>query len=167
MAQEEKYVFFWGNSSPFSQWYPCIFTVDGVEYCCAEQYMMHQKALLFGDDESAKKIMATSNPKDQKALGRRVHPFDPNVWKEKCRNIVEKGNLSKFSQNPDLKQTMLATAGSVLVEASPRDTIWGIGLGAGNPKAKTKSTWRGKNWLGYALTNVRERLMTEAAEDTI
>ncbi|KAI0213857.1 NADAR domain-containing protein [Lamellibrachia satsuma] len=164
MAQEEQYVFFWGNSSPFSQWYPCTFTVDDVEYCCAEQYMMHQKAVLFGDDQTAKRIMDTHNPKEQKALGRQVKSFDAKVWNEQCRDIVEKGNVAKFSQNLDLKRAIFETTGSVLVEASPRDTIWGIGLGAGNPKAKNKSTWRGKNWLGYVLTNVRKKLMADTEE---
>ena len=57
----------------------------------------------------------------------------------------------------------------MLVEAAPRDRLWGIGLGRNNPKALRKATWRGKNWLGYILTEVRDELMekekTQSAED--
>lgn len=148
----EQFTFFW--SGPFSQWHRCKFAVDGVEYNCAEQYMMHQKALFFKDTETAKKIMETSSPKAQKALGRQVTSFDAGAWDGVARDVVLRGNLAKFKQNPDLLATLLATKGT-LVEASPYDKIWGIGLKEGDPKTLDRATWRGKNWLGQVLTAAR------------
>lgn len=150
----EQFTFFWAG--PFSQWHRCKFTVDGVTYNCAEQYMMHQKALFFEDTETAKKIMATSSPKAQKALGREVTPFDAGKWDGVARDVVLRGNLAKFKQNPDLLALLMATKGTTLVEASPYDKIWGIGLKESDPKAKDRATWRGKNWLGQVLTAARE-----------
>ena len=160
-STKERYTFFWMKDSPFSQWHSCEFTVDGVVYNCAEQYMMHQKAVVFKDQAMADKIMTSDSPKDQKAYGRQVSNFDAKVWNEKSREVVKDGNYAKFSQNEELWEAMAATVGTVLVEASPRDRIWGIGLGAKNPKAQRKATWRGKNWLGYCLTEVRERILGE------
>ena len=91
----EKFTFFFGKDSPFSQWHPARFEVDGVTYNCAEQYMMHQKAVLFGDEAMATKILKSDDPKEQKALGRKVSNFDQDKWKEECRKIVKAGNLAK------------------------------------------------------------------------
>ncbi|XP_067679581.1 uncharacterized protein [Haliotis asinina] len=154
----ENFEFFYGNKSPFSQHYPATFTIEGVTFNCAEQYMMYQKAVLFKDEEYKKKIMSTSNPKEQKRLGRKVRNFDKKVWGQNCVGIVERANTAKFSQNQDLKKQLLATSPKLMVECSPRDRLWGIGLGRSNPKAWDTKTWRGKNLLGYALTAVRSRL---------
>merc|ERR1712227_3615 len=163
---EEKYTFFFGIKSPFSQFYPAMFSVDGQTYNCAEQYMMHQKARTFNDTEMAKQIMDTDDPKKQKSFGRQVKNFDASIWTNKSRDIVKAGNMAKFSQNKTLLEALLATDGTILVEAAPRDRLWGIGLGANNPKALKKANWRGKNWLGYALTDVREQLIKKDPEDS-
>ncbi|XP_054764016.1 N-glycosidase YbiA-like [Lytechinus pictus] len=156
---EEKYTFFYGEkSSPFSQFRAANFVVDGVQYTCAEMYMMHQKAVLFGDHEIAEQILVATKPMAMKALGRKVRNFDEEVWKQHRRQIVKKGNLAKFSQNLDILAKLLETRGTTLVEASPRDRIWGIGMGKDNPNAKNKNKWRGQNLLGYILTEVREEL---------
>ncbi|CAH1773287.1 unnamed protein product [Owenia fusiformis] len=107
----------------------------------------------------AQRIMESDDPREQKALGRKVSNFDADVWDSNCREVVKQGSIAKFSQNEELKKVLLETDGTILVEASPRDTIWGIGLGADNPKAKNKHTWRGKNWLGYALTDARTEII--------
>lgn len=158
---KEQFTFFWHG--PFSQWHGCTFTVDGVAYNCAEQYMMAQKATLFGDGDVHAKIMASMSPREQKALGRKVCHFDEHQWRCSARDIVYKGNWAKFTQNDDLKELLLASRGTTLVEASPFDTIWGIGLGAENPRAQDRKTWRGKNWLGEVLTRVREDILKDAA----
>ena len=155
----EKYTLFWHG--PFSQWHPCEFTVDAVVYNSAEQYMMARKAKLFYDEESLAKIMAATSPKVQKALGRKVKNFDAEKWNFWCRGSVFDGNYAKFTQNPALLEKLLETRGTVLVEASPFDRIWGIGLGPNHPDAHDRSKWRGKNWLGQVLTDVRERIMAE------
>jgi len=152
----ERFTFFW--QGPFSQWYPSRFEVDGVTYSHAEQYMMAEKARLFGDGEVLRMILSAKTPKEQKAMGRKVRGFDESLWNSMAKEIVKRGNIAKFSQNPDLLEKLLSTDGTTLVEASPYDTIWGIGLRADDPLAEDRATWRGSNWLGEILTEVREEL---------
>jgi ribA/ribD-fused uncharacterized protein len=155
----ERFTFFW--SGPFSNWDPSPFEIDGVMYNCSEQWMMAEKARLFNDDETLVKIMSAVNPKEQKAYGRQVRNFDKTVWDRIARDVVYKGCLAKFTQNYNHKLMLIATAGTTLVEASPVDLIWGIGLKKDDPRAKDRSTWRGLNWLGETLTKVRERILAE------
>ena len=154
----ENFTFFFTKNSPFSQWYPCEFVVDGVSFCCTEQYMMFGKASLFGDDQTAAEILATPNPQQHKALGRNVTPFDEKAWRAAREQIVMAGNRAKFMQNAELLLALLATAPTTLVEASPFDRIWGIGLDAKNPQALDRKTWRGQNLLGQILTTLRDEL---------
>ena len=152
------YTFFFTEKSPFSQWYPCAFTVDGIAFSCAEQFMMHGKALLFGDHEIAEQVLAAAHPKQHKALGRKVTPFDDLTWKAKRVEIVKAGSRAKFTQNEELRALLVATKGTELVEASPYDRIWGIGLAATDPRALDPKTWRGQNLLGKILTELRDEL---------
>ena len=155
-----EFTFFFTEASPFSQWYRCTFVVDGQTFNCAEQFMMHGKAKLFADDEIAHKILAADHPKQHKALGRKVKNFDDAIWKAQRLAIVKAGSTAKFTQNADLRALLLATAGTTLVEASPYDRIWGIGLAASNPLAQDPNTWRGQNLLGKILTELRDELGT-------
>ena len=152
----DKYVFFWGEV--FSQWYPAEMFIDGQWYNCCEQYMMHQKALLFGDSEIAELIMNESNPKEQKKYGRMIKNFDKSVWDKNCLAIVYEGNLAKFSQNKDLKEEMLSTGNRIFVEASPFDNIWGIGMSEDSEGIENPSFWLGLNLLGQALTLVKQEI---------
>jgi ribA/ribD-fused uncharacterized protein len=160
---KEAFTFFWHG--PFSQWHASPFTIDGVAYSCAEQYMMAEKARLFRDEEALAEILATSSPKRQKQLGRQVRGFHESTWTNQAREIVYRGNWAKFTQNADLKALLLATAGTTLVEASPVDRIWGIGLAEDDPEAWDRRTWRGRNWLGVVLTRVRDAMLAEAAAE--
>lgn len=150
----EKFTFFWAGV--FSQWYPSRFTIDGVIYNCAEQYMMAKKAELFGDTKTLELIMNSTIPKEQKALGRGVANFNPEVWGTNCKRFVKEATIAKFSQNPKLLKILMDTAGTTLVEASPEDKIWGIGLAHYDPRAHDRSTWEGTNWLGEIITEVRK-----------
>ena len=127
MKITDKHVFFWNGI--YSQWYPSSFTIDGNQFVTCEQYMMYEKAILFGDKEIADKILLTELPNEQKALGKLVKGFDRTLWDQHCFSIVYQGNLAKFTQNPELKEELIATGDRVLVEASPYDFIWGIKLG--------------------------------------
>lgn len=139
-----------------SQWYPCQFEVEGVTYTSAEQYMMAEKAKLFGDEEIRAEILNTDDPRMCKALGRKVKNFDKAVWDKEKEHIVRKGNTKKFLQNSALRNFLLSTGDKVLVEASPTDRVWGIGMGKNNPDALDPQKWRGQNLLGFALMNVRD-----------
>ncbi|WP_018754291.1 NADAR family protein [Paenibacillus terrigena] len=165
-----KFLFFWGHTPPrdgsvdkscFSQWWMSPFIVEGTTYSCAEQYMMAEKARLFGDDDMLGAIMQAKHPKEMKAYGRAVKNFDKEVWESRCYEIVKRGSLAKFSQNPQLGDYLKSTKNRILVEASPRDRIWGIGMGQSNPDAENPMKWRGRNLLGFALTEARDELLKE------
>jgi ribA/ribD-fused uncharacterized protein len=133
-----------------------------MKFSCAEQWMMHAKARLFGDEERAAAIMATPDPAEQKRHGKLVSGFETRLWDEWKVEIVYRGNLAKFTQNPGAARQLRATAGAMLVEANPRDWIWGCGLTADDPKISSPDEWPGENLLGRILTLMRERLVTES-----
>lgn len=166
-GEQFTFVYFWGHSVPkdgtigktcFSQWYPASFEIEGITYATAEHWMMAAKARLFDEPETLEQILVASTPAEAKALGRQVKNFDDAIWKANARRLVTEGNVAKFRQNKELGEFLLATGDAVLVEASPRDCLWGIGLGQDNPKAQHPDTWRGQNLLGFALMDVRAEL---------
>lgn len=161
------YLFFWGHQASrdgsiiktcLSQWWPAAFTENGFTYKTAEHYMMAQKARLFGDEEIFQRILQKDSPKDVKDLGRQIRNFDSATWDQHKYEIVLQGNFLKFSQNENLKQFLIQTTNKVLVEASPVDAIWGIGLAEDSPDARNPLHWRGENLLGFALMEVRDNL---------
>ncbi|MEZ4403052.1 MAG: NADAR family protein [Kofleriaceae bacterium] len=156
------YTFFWRPDSPFSQWHPCTFIVEGRRFGCAEQFMMHGKAVLFDDAEVAAQILAAADPRSHKALGRKVRGFDDRRWKQAREGIVYAGNHAKFTQHPALLAALRGTAGTTLVEASPMDRIWGIGMASSHPLATDPTRWRGLNLLGNVLTRLRDDLIAAA-----
>jgi len=163
----KSYVFFWGDADHFSNWHPATFQYRGITFETVEQFMMYSKAMLFGDQSVAWKILNEPSPKACKALGRSVQNFDQATWDARCQGIVETGCREKFLQNPHLLDQLLNTDGKMLVEASPYDRIWGIGLSADNPRASTPCTWRGQNLLGHILTKIRDQLIEGYESQTI
>ena len=157
----DRFLFFWHEYEEngfLSQWYHAPFTVEGVTYQTCEQFMMAKKALLFGDFGKYSQIMNERDPKKDKALGKTVANFDHDFWNSCNEEIVYNANLAKFSQNPELKEALLATGDKILVEASPYDKIYGIGLEASDPAARDPQKWKGTNLLGSTLCRVREAL---------
>jgi ribA/ribD-fused uncharacterized protein len=167
-----KWCLFWGHTpakdgsiskSCFSQWWDGHpFEFESVTYRTAEHFMMAGKARLFGDEETLAKILACEHPAEAKKLGRLVRNFDESKWNAACWDIVVAGNHAKFSQHPDLREFLLTTGDRIIVEASPFDRIWGIGMAASNPNAENPVLWKGENLLGFALMAVREKLATPA-----
>lgn len=153
----EKYYFFWKNRSMFSNWFPSKFKVNGYTYNCGEQYMMHQKAIGFGDLETAHKIMETESPAEQKRLGRTVKNFDNDAWALVRYSVVKRGLREKFQQNPELKAGLLNLKGSIFVEASPMDRIWGIGY-TEEDALNNIDNW-GLNLLGKILTELSNEIV--------
>ena len=148
-----KFHFFW--KSKLGQWSMDTFADEYRTYNCCEQYMMAQKAILFGDRQALKDIMEESAPRLQQKYGRQVKGFNQEIWDRKARIIVYNGNFLRFSQNARSKEYLMNTEGE-LVEASPYDDIWGIKLAEDDPRALDKSKWQGTNWLGEVLTKLRE-----------
>ncbi|NEA55951.1 NADAR family protein [Streptomyces sp. SID13666] len=167
-----KYVHFWGHQPQrdgsvgagcFSQWWPSPFTVNGVEYATAEHWMMAGKARLFGDAEAERAAVTAVHPKAAKAAGRSVRGFDDATWQRERFELVVEGSVAKFGQHPELRDYLLGTNERVLVEASPLDRIWGIGLAGDDERAQDPARWRGLNLLGFALMEARTRLAADPA----
>jgi ribA/ribD-fused uncharacterized protein len=169
MGNSVKYIFFWGHQKPkiginkscFSQWYESSFISDGILYSTAEHFMMAEKAKLFSDNNALTKIIKAKEPGKAKRIGREIKNFNEETWLRNRFEIVINANLLKFEQNLELKEFLLKTGDRVLVEASPVDTIWGIGLASDNPKIEDPNAWKGLNLLGFALMVVRTTLITK------
>lgn len=162
-----KYLHFWGHrpradgqvgASCLSQWWPSPFSVDGVAYATAEHWMMARKARLFGDAEAERLAVEARNPALAKKAGRLVRGFDDAIWERERFGIVVEGSVHKFAAHPGLREFLLGTGERVLVEASPMDRVWGIGLAADDERAGNPERWRGANLLGFALMEARGRL---------
>ena len=162
------YIYFWGHKRPadnvvtktyFSQWFPLGFSENNVHYKTAEHYMMAKKATLFGDTEILTQILAAEKPDVAKQLGRKVRNFDANLWEEKAFDYVTEGNFLKFSQHEKLRDFLISTGDKVIVEASPYDKIWGIGLSENSVESQNPSTWKGTNLLGFAIMEARDLIL--------
>lgn len=170
----DDFVFFWGHKDRenrlgkacLSQWYMCQFVVRDVFFNCAEQYMMAEKAYMFGDEDVYHQILQEYNQMAIKKLGRQVRNFNDYVWKGNRMSVVIEGNLAKFSQNEELRDFLLSTGDKILVEASPKDSIWGIGLDEASPDAINPNNWKGENLLGFALMEVRDILRGDIEEES-
>ncbi|WP_189218819.1 MULTISPECIES: NADAR family protein [Streptomyces] len=167
-----RYLHFWGHrprpdgrvgAGCLSQWWPSPFTVDGVEYATAEHWMMASKARLFGDAEAERQALTAGHPAAAKKAGRLVRGFDDARWERERFRIVVEGSVHKFTAHPDLRDFLLGTGDRVLVEASPLDRVWGIGLAADDERASDPGRWRGPNLLGFALMEARERLRADGS----
>jgi ribA/ribD-fused uncharacterized protein len=167
MKVTDKHVCFW-NEWP-SNWHPAEFDIEVNGTMChfhnTEQYFMYMKAIVFGDEEIAKQILADGDPKKVKALGRKVQNYDEQVWNEKRYQVMLKANVAKFSQNEDLKQLLLSKEyeGHGFVEASPYDKVWGVRMYESNPDIDDESKWKGLNLLGKVLDETRRIIREEDA----
>ncbi|MFF6998097.1 NADAR family protein [Streptomyces sp. NPDC008313] len=167
-----RYLYFWGHrprpdgrvgASCLSQWWPSPFTVDGVHYATAEHWMMAGKARLFQDAEAERAALDARSPALAKKAGRLVRGFDDATWERERWRIVVEGSVHKFTAHADLRAFLLGTGERVLVEASPMDRVWGIGLTADDERAAHPERWRGSNLLGFALMEARARLRAAPA----
>ncbi|QUI34173.1 NADAR family protein [Streptomyces alfalfae] len=167
-----KYLHFWGHTprgdgtlgrSCLSQWWPSPFTVDGVSYATAEHWMMAAKARLFVDAEAERAVLAARTPAEAKKAGRLVRGFDEAIWARERFAVVVEGSVHKFAADPALGDFLRGTGRRVLVEASPVDRIWGVGLAADDPRVGDPAQWRGPNLLGFALMEARALLGPGAA----
>lgn len=165
MRVTEQFVLFFSDQDVFSQWYPSSFTVKGKVFPTAEHYMMYCKACLHGDKKTAELILHSKTPREAKALGRKVSPFNPTLWEKKAASYVRQASLAKFRQNPKLRVQLLSYAGKRFVEASPYDKIWGVGLRETDNRILDPRNWKGRNLLGDVLTIVAGELAIEFSHE--
>jgi ribA/ribD-fused uncharacterized protein len=179
MIRTARRTLFFGAQDPLSNWHPAPFTLRTIAFT-AEHFMMYCKARLFedaeaaaailGDNAAARRLLAgtpfatraawpAGDPSRAKALGRAVRGFERAAWEDRCRGYVKAGARAKFTQNPALLRILLSTAGTQLVEASPSDRIWGVGLRATDPRIHHPAQWLGENRLGLLLTQLRDELL--------
>lgn len=151
----EDAVFFWESDSCFSNWAPAEFTLQGIKYENSEAALMYTKALVFGDTEAVDLILKDQNPWKVKRIGRGVRGFDHKTWEAVRFNFMTQILIEKFRQNPDMKQELMSTLDLEIVEASPYDRIWGIGLAPDDDRIYDRSNWDGQNLLGKSLMEVR------------
>lgn len=155
------------SDAVFSQFWPCAFTLGGIRYVWAEQWMMASKARLFADAEALQRVLIAKAPLECKRIGRSVRGFDEARWREHRFDLVTAGNVGKFGDDAALRDYLLATEDEVLVEASPTDGIWGIRLGRENKDVTDPLRWRGQNLLGFALMRARSILRGELPQVTL
>ncbi|MFC8127972.1 NADAR family protein [Streptomyces sp. NPDC057302] len=174
-GEQVEYLHFWGHrprrdgtlgSSCLSQWWLSPFTVDGVEYGTAEHWMMAAKARLFADPEAETAALTARTPAEAKKAGRLVRGFDGAIWERERFAIVVEGSVHKFASTQSLRSFLVGTGSRVLVEASPMDRVWGIGLAADDERAQDPQKWRGPNLLGFALMEARERLRRLSGQES-
>jgi len=174
MRIADGFLLFWRNEDKGSNWnFSPSFVMDGVEYKYAEQAMMFYKAALFNDPATGQRILDAEYPWDtkdkktgkvikwgHKSLGRQVQNYDDTVWIEHRLQIMVDICKAKFSQIPEYKEWLLGTGNLFIVEASPYDKIWGIGLEETDPRATDPSQWPvdALNLLGLALMITRDWL---------
>ncbi len=162
-----EFIFFSGHQklangnvgkSCLSQWYSSPFEMNNIKYSCAEQYMMAEKARIFGDDKALEEIFNAYHPNQMKLIGKRIKNFNEEVWMKEKITVVKIGNMAKFSQNPKLKKYLLSTKSKILVKTNAYDQIWSIGLGKDDVFIKNPLKWTGQNLLGFILMDIRDVL---------
>nr|WP_236034338.1 NADAR family protein [Bifidobacterium saguinibicoloris] len=136
---KQPYFGFWNGEDWASNFHPAPFIVDWkdddglvkkLRFECSEQWFMFRKAWRFHDHYATGLVLQSGlKPHQYKVIGRSVRNFDETVWNKESRGYMFEALVFKFSQNPDLANQLLETGNRVLVECSPFDTIWGIGLG--------------------------------------
>ncbi len=161
--ETDTHIFFWGGF--LSNWQPSQFKYKGLTFFTSEQAFMWEKALFFHDMEAAAQIMKTPEPSTCKKIGRKVKNFQADQWMKKAYQVMVDVNYEKFKQG-HFRLRLLDTYPKTLVEASPEDRIWGIGLHSSDDRVLSENNWKGQNLLGKALMEVRERLRNESLYKT-
>ena len=161
---ETDAIFFHKPEEPngyLSNWYPSPFDLDGIRFSSAEQYIMYSKCRIFGDEASARAVLATDDPAGQQAIGKGAAGFIGAVWAGARQMVAFRGLMEKFRQNEELKRKLLDTGDAVLVECAGSDAIWACGIRLNDERRFDASRWKGTNILGFALMEVRRSLKRE------
>ena len=163
MRVTDTHIYFWG--SHFSNFWLCPIyatpdcAVTGFRYNCAEQLYMVEKAMFFNDHDSALMMCYCPDGKSVKALGRKVKNFDQDEWNKVSYDKMLIACRGKYTQNKNLVEELINTKNKVMVESSPSDKIWGVGLHESDDRILNESNWTGENRLGKVLMQIRSELI--------
>ena len=157
MRETESHIYFFRGKDIYSNFHLCNINFNGITFFCAEQALMYYKAKLFKDTDIAILILKNNNPREIKQLGRKVKDFDEDIWLKERDDILFRILYQKFYQHQYLKNELLKN-NKILVEASPYDKIYGVGLSENDDNILNSENWKGENLLGYTLMKVREEL---------
>ena len=165
--ENESVLGFFGELYPFSNFHPCKFSHEGIDYNSSEQFIQAKKAEYFEDNIAKDRILAAEDAQDCKEIARDINNFDKRKWTTVAETICEPGIAQKFLQNANLLQTLMESKNKTLVESS-FDDIWGTGVHIASKDALIKSKWRSEGLLGKILMNIRKKQteFNSATEDT-
>ena len=149
--------YFWGGSNPLSNFHKCDFQENDVSFTSVEQYFVYKKAHHFSDEVAKQKVLTLQDPVQIKRT--MIKGYDKAQWAPMSERVMEQGLSLKFHQDEGMKKALLATEHRELIEASPYDSMWGIGIGLHSESLTDKTKW-GSNRLGKLLMEIRERLVT-------
>lgn len=159
MRTTNTHIYFWDGF--MSNWHPAVIWAEGIRFYTSEHYFMWLKARHFNDLKTMDAVANASHPGSAKKLGRQIVGFNDDEWVKVRYDAMVNVNIAKYRQNPELLKELLNTGDHVLVEASPVDKIWGIGLAEDNDLVLDEKNWQGTNLLGKALMEVRNYFKLE------
>ena len=153
--ENAEYIAFHGEHSPWSNFHPSPFVLNGHQYHSAEQWIQFQKVMLFGDSHTANLILQNSMPQVCKWLSHHIHRIDHEKWRNEGFDLCLDGLRAKFIQNRDLITILKTTEPKLLVEVSI-DRLWGTGIPLKDSNALNDKRWKSKGWLSNMLTIIRD-----------
>lgn len=154
---KNNFLAFFGQNCPLSNFYEAPFYADGFKYRHVEQFLFCKKAEFARDDASKQKILTANTPAECKKIGKHIKVVQKDWYPEEIL-VMKKGLREKFMQNAALKEFLIATGEKTLLEASPKDKFWGIGMGLKGVATSDRVVWSGKNRLGEMLMDLRNQL---------
>ena len=156
--RDDTALVFHGEWSPYSNFHPSPFLVDGVLFKSAEHYIQYQKSLFFGDSIMANQILKSQTPIEAKRLSYNIADFNAQRWIREGYELCAKGIREKFIQNTPLLEMLKSTGSLILAEAS-KDKTWGTGIPLCDTNALCTSKWENNGWLSRILMNIRDDVM--------
>lgn len=189
LAASKKYITFAKTGSTFSLNHPSKFEYKGVTFSSAGQFVLYSKAKLFGDELTAQKVMDMNSKEmineflkgavnaqniitdklklkvwdmyqqDMKALAEHVVSYNDDIWKATLPSIIGVATREKFTQNNDLKESLIACKRKLMVFATSTDKLLGVGLNKEEVLKTPEADWPGDNLLGKTLTTFRDQYL--------
>ena len=145
---------FFRKYCPLSNHSPAPFTINKKDYNSSEQMFLSEKCITFGQTAAAQNIMCMDDPGKMVQEAKVCRGYNEK-WDMEQEDIMLTAILGKFTQNEEHEKFLLSTGDKILVEGSPYDSTWGVGLAFNDPAIDNSQNWKGDNLLGKALMTAR------------